>query len=101
MVEAVIVFPEDHPALAGHFPGNPLLPGVCLLDRAVTLARERGGWRVTDVRRAKFKTPLRPGVDCLFRLEPRGDDLLALTCLAGGQLVLEAVLDRAEAAPER
>ncbi len=95
MVEAVIVFPADHPALAGHFPGNPIVPGACLLDRAATLAGEQGGWRVTGIRRAKFRTPLRPGVECRFRLERRGEGLLALTCLAGPDVVMEAVLDHA------
>ena len=33
--------PPDHPALAGHFPGTPILPGVMLLDivlHAITAA---------------------------------------------------------------
>ncbi len=53
----------EHPAYAGHFPGNPILPGVVLLDEAmhcVTASRcytpER--WQI---RSAKFLRVVRPG----------------------------------------
>jgi 3-hydroxymyristoyl/3-hydroxydecanoyl-(acyl carrier protein) dehydratase len=28
-------FAPDHPTAAGHFPGNPILPGALLLDEVV------------------------------------------------------------------
>jgi 3-hydroxymyristoyl/3-hydroxydecanoyl-(acyl carrier protein) dehydratase len=92
-VEENFVFAPDHPALAGHFPGDPIVPGSVLLDRAAAIARERGGWLVTGVRRARFKAPLRPGIDCVMRLSPRDDEALDLTCRVGQKIVLVAILD--------
>lgn len=46
----------DHPTAAGHFPGNPIIPGALLLDE---VARVIGG--VTAIRAAKFFRPVRPG----------------------------------------
>ncbi len=92
-VEENFVFAPDHPALAGHFPGDPIVPGSVLLDRAAAIARERGGWLVTGVRRARFKAPLRPGIDCVMQLSPRDDGALDLTCRVGQKIVLVAILD--------
>ena len=61
--EAEIVFPEDFSLFAGHFPGNPTLPGVCeiicaemllgkVLDRVPTLL---------EIGKAKFFAPVPPG----------------------------------------
>jgi len=48
----------EHPALAGHFPGHPVLPGALLLDWACcTLAGEQP----VDLREARFVRPCRPG----------------------------------------
>ncbi|MFP5408395.1 MAG: hypothetical protein ACLGGY_03850 [Gammaproteobacteria bacterium] len=53
----------DHPAYAGHFPGQPILPGVVLLDAALhALATQRGlAWDAVQLNAAKFLSPVRPG----------------------------------------
>jgi 3-hydroxymyristoyl/3-hydroxydecanoyl-(acyl carrier protein) dehydratase len=42
-VEEGVVFTSDHPALAGHFPGDPIVPGSILLDHAATIAHKQIG----------------------------------------------------------
>jgi 3-hydroxymyristoyl/3-hydroxydecanoyl-(acyl carrier protein) dehydratase len=98
IVEWAVVFPADHPALAGHFPGNPIVPGAVLLDQAAALAQEKGRWRVTGVRKARFKAPVRAGTDCNIRLSTRDDGALDLVCNVGGNTVLVAVFDCAASA---
>jgi len=49
-----------HPALAGHFPDRPIVPGALLLARIVAAA-ERSFGAVRSVPTAKFMAPLRPG----------------------------------------
>ena len=53
----------DHPAYAGHFPGQPILPGVVLLDEALfALAALQGVAAATgQIKSAKFLSPVRPG----------------------------------------
>jgi 3-hydroxymyristoyl/3-hydroxydecanoyl-(acyl carrier protein) dehydratase len=53
----------DHPSLPGHFPGEPILPGVVVLDRALEAAEAWLGSAllVTDLAHVKFVSPLRPG----------------------------------------
>jgi 3-hydroxymyristoyl/3-hydroxydecanoyl-(acyl carrier protein) dehydratase len=62
--------PADHPAFAGHFPGNPIVPGVVLLDRALLFAATllpapARNWRVGN---AKFLAPAGPGCVLTFEL---------------------------------
>lgn len=51
----------DHPSLAGHFPGNPVVPGVLLLDHAIDALHRACGLRVVRLQRVKFLAALRPG----------------------------------------
>ncbi len=49
----------DHPALAGHFPGNPLVPGAVILQHVLRAgAAQCPGADI--LRGAKFISPLRP-----------------------------------------
>jgi hypothetical protein len=52
----------DHPALPGHFPGDPLVPGVTLLARVAEALRSRFPQCLPgELLHARFHAPLRPG----------------------------------------
>jgi 3-hydroxyacyl-[acyl-carrier-protein] dehydratase len=62
-VATALAVARDHPAYAGHFPGNPILPGVVILAealaaiaRATSVPVER--WEVAST---KFLEPVTPG----------------------------------------
>jgi 3-hydroxyacyl-[acyl-carrier-protein] dehydratase len=69
-----ILIDAAHPALPGHFPGRPVVPGVVVLDCVVRAAESCAGGplAVTGLPQAKFAAPLRPGerADCAFELSP-------------------------------
>ena len=52
-----------HPALAGHFPGAPILPGVLLLDEVVRAIEQASATPATrwTIGAAKFLKPVLPG----------------------------------------
>jgi 3-hydroxymyristoyl/3-hydroxydecanoyl-(acyl carrier protein) dehydratase len=52
----------DHPALPGHFPGRPIVPGVVLLDCVLTAAEQWLGRALAarSLRQAKFNSMLLP-----------------------------------------
>lgn len=54
--------PTGHPCLAGHFPGNPVVPAVVLLQLVLDAARSWRGsqWQFRRLLAAKFLQPLRP-----------------------------------------
>ncbi len=86
-----LCFGGEHPALAGHFPGNPIVPGALLLDCVVAAVGQGAADGGVVIRSVKFLHPLRPGekldlrwralASGVIRFEGRlaGDGGLALT----------------------
>lgn len=53
---------SDHPAIAGHFPGNPLVPGAVILSRvAQAIGARYPGRPPGTIASARFMAPLSPG----------------------------------------
>jgi 3-hydroxymyristoyl/3-hydroxydecanoyl-(acyl carrier protein) dehydratase len=61
----------NHPCLAGHFPGNPVVPGVLLLERVLRAAEHWLGRECSSVRlpQVKFLQPLLPEQDAMIELQ--------------------------------
>jgi 3-hydroxymyristoyl/3-hydroxydecanoyl-(acyl carrier protein) dehydratase len=57
-----------HPALPGHFPGHPIVPGVVLLDRISAAIERAGGLRLAKIASVKFLAPLKPEEDAELRV---------------------------------
>jgi len=75
------VIPADHPCLPGHFPGNPLVPGVVILDEVIAAAaRLRPEALVCGVPQVKFVQPLRPEQTMRIELVEQGETKLRFHC---------------------
>lgn len=60
-VEFPIRIEPAHPALPGHFPGNPIVPGALLLDHVFAGLHAETGLRVRRLDQARFTAALHPG----------------------------------------
>lgn len=90
----VIKIPRSHPALAGHFPGNPIVPGVAILDCVVQQLPPflQDTVRVTGFATIKFIAPLAPEVEFEIQFQRKGEGQAAFEVLAaGGKIALGTV----------
>lgn len=86
--------PADHPAFAGHFPGNPIVPGVIILDRAILFAEVLLGAAPSDwqVGNAKFLSPVRPQEVLTFSLQRKASGSITFTVTSGERAVASGSL---------
>lgn len=80
-----------HPALAGHFPGRPVVPGVVLLERVAAALRDWRGERVEKLD-AKFLQPLLPDEEAVIELREDGSGIRFTVTRAGGAILARGTL---------
>lgn len=92
------IIPAEHPSLPGHFPGQPVVPGVVLLDRVIeAIESSHGCLPPLRLPQVKFLRPLLPGQPATIELQGesprwrfrvlRGEELLASGEIAAGPAV--------------
>jgi 3-hydroxymyristoyl/3-hydroxydecanoyl-(acyl carrier protein) dehydratase len=85
---AVHRFAAAHPTAAGHFPGNPIIPGALLLDHAL---RAIGVAAPVELQVAKFLAPVRPGDAVSIRWRRDGGSV-KFECWARDEMALSGAV---------
>ncbi len=86
--------PADHPSLPGHFPGNPIVPGVVILDEVIdALVAWRGPCAVTAMPAVKFIAPLRPAQAFTIDLREARPGRVAFRCMESSRLLATGELE--------
>jgi 3-hydroxymyristoyl/3-hydroxydecanoyl-(acyl carrier protein) dehydratase len=87
-------FPANHPTAAGHFPGNPIIPGALLLAEVLRCIEQAEGVRYAscNVKNAKFLSPARPGDQIEIDHARTATGSIEFTCTVAGNKVLSGVI---------
>ena len=88
----------NHPSLKGHFPNNPIVPGVVILDEVINIIKElKPKFTVDKISMVKFTAPLLAEQDVSVEINEKTETSLSFSCLHNetklvtGQLTLKSV----------
>ena len=87
-------FAPDLPAAAGHFPGNPIIPGAVVLSETLKAIAHHLGVALSpcEIRAAKFFHPARPGDRLRIEFTQAAEPVIRFTCKVAEQTILVGVV---------
>ena len=91
--EQALRIDAEHPALPGHFPGQPLVPGVILLEQVALALRAWRGQRLGRVLEAKFVAPLLPDEAARLRLTETGESRIRFEIRRDGMVLARGLVE--------
>ncbi len=86
------IIPAEHPALAGHFPGMPIVPGALFLDTLSRTLEQSIGRRLCSAKQLRFTAPLLPMQRVSVEYAEKTASDYRFTAHADGQPVAKGVL---------
>jgi 3-hydroxyacyl-[acyl-carrier-protein] dehydratase len=82
----------DHASLPGHFPGDPIVPGVVILERVADELKSWCGMRLVQVVEAKFVAPLLPDQRAELTLSESGASRFRFVVSLDGRVLVRGVI---------
>lgn len=92
----------DEPYLAGHFPGDPVVPGAVILELVIEALSRRAGARpkVRRIDAVKFLRPLRPGDELDIELDSLDEITVRFACRSAGGLIATGTIQAGASMPQ-
>jgi 3-hydroxymyristoyl/3-hydroxydecanoyl-(acyl carrier protein) dehydratase len=89
-------FESGHPTAAGHFPGNPIIPGALLLSETLRAIEKRLDLNFSESHplSAKFLHPVRPGETITIEFSELKAGTIKFSCAVGATPVLTGTVTR-------
>jgi len=93
--ERVVSIKDDHPALPGHFPNCPVVPGVVLLAEVYETLRlgSTAPLRIIKLPVVKFTSPLRPGEVLTVVVEEHETTCAEFSCHVDGRVIASGSIE--------
>lgn len=90
MARLELTFAVQHPTAAGHFPGNPVIPGALLLAEVLhaIAASEGSSLNAGQVKAAKFLHPVQPGDTVTIDYARTASGTIQFECAVTEKIVL-------------
>ncbi len=89
---------STHPSLKGHFPDNPVVPGVVILDEIINIVKSlKPDFTIDAIPMVKFIHPLLAEQPVSVDIKEKNDTTISFNCsfneikLVTGQLILKSV----------
>ena len=88
---------SSHPSLKGHFPNNPVVPAVVILDEVINIVKTlKPDFIVEKIPMVKFTRPLLAEQQVSVEINEKSDTAISFVCshnevkLVTGQLLLKS-----------
>ena len=93
--ERAISIRRDHPSLAGHFPGRPIVPGVVLLHEVLDVLRRSlsPAPNVTGLPAVKFSSPLKPDELVTIEVDQESIGQATFCCRVDRRIIASGVIE--------
>ena len=99
MVTEISVPSESH-WFSGHFPGEPILPGIAQLEMVFDTIKEltQKNLRISNVRKVRFKQIIRPddSIKIIVRYQKHGSLLFSFRVIVKGHLACSGIMETEE-----
>lgn len=85
----------NHPSLAGHFPGHPVVPGVVLLQEVLSVVSHNVSAElvVTGLPMVKFASPLKPDELVTIEVDQEKNGLITFSCRVDQRLIASGIIE--------